>query len=103
MIKINVNSETSVYHLEGSIEHYEASTCKEIFKECLESNTGSSIEVDLSKLESVSSVTLSFLLFGLRLAKTLGSQINYQNIPPVLFNMARVSGIESFLLKKKES
>lgn len=102
MIKITLNSENTVYHLVGTIEHYEASTCKDILKECLESNAGSSIEVDLSKLESVSSITLSFLLFGLRQAKSLGCQIIYQNIPPVLFNMARVSGIESFLLKKKD-
>ena len=97
MIVINPDSD-SVFHLQGTIEHFEAVICKKNLNSCLETVAGKNIEIDLSGLESVNSITLSFLLFGLRSAKLFSCKLNYKNIPPSLFNMARVSGIESILI-----
>lgn len=96
MISIEVEN-NSIFHLKGSIEHFEAVACKDILKACLESNAGKTINLDISKLESVSSITLSFLLYGFRSAKSYSSLLIYKNMSPALFNMARVSGIESIL------
>lgn len=96
MISIAAQS-SSLSLLRGTIEHFEASACKEVLKTCLDAYSGKSITLDVSKLESVSSVTLSFLLYGLRSAKLVPVDLTYSNIPPALFNMARVSGIESIL------
>jgi anti-anti-sigma factor len=87
----------SLFYLTGTVEHFEAIACKDVLKKCIDSNAGKSIILDISKLESVSSVTLSFLLYGLRSAKLLTAHLKYKNMSPALFNMARVSGIESIL------
>ena len=97
MITIN-SGDNAILYLKGTVEHFEAVSCKEILKSCLVSKAGNSINIDLSGLESVSSVTLSFLLFGLRSAKLASCQLSYKNMTPPLFNMARVSGIESILV-----
>ncbi len=97
MITISGDSE-SFFYLKGSVEHFEADKCKAALESCLNSHSGKTIELDLSGLESVSSVSLSFLLFGMRAAKLLSCHLIYKNMPPSLFNMARVSGIESILI-----
>lgn len=84
--------------LKGSVSHSETIKCKELLSDCLSSEIDKEIQVDIAELESVSSVTLSFLLFGLRAAKLQSCEIHYKNMPPALFNMARVSGIESILV-----
>ena len=96
MISISAESD-SIYYLKGTIEHFEAESCKDILKSCLASEAGKNLNVDLAGLESVSSITLSFLLFGIRAAKQLSCHLSYKNMPPSLFNMARVSGIEGIL------
>lgn len=98
MITISSDS-SSLYYLKGTIDHLEAESCKDILKSYLDAAAGKSINIDLSGLESVSSVTLSFLLYGLRSAKLISCNLSYKNMPPSLFNMARVSGIESILVK----
>lgn len=97
MISIDTEN-SSLFYLKGTVEHFEATACKDIFKECISSNAGKSISLDISKLESVSSITLSFLLYGLRAAKPLSVRLTYKDMSPALFNMARVSGIESILI-----
>ena len=97
MIIIEKENDT-LFYLKGSIEHFEAIACKSVLKGCIDSNAGKSINLDISKLESVSSVTLSFLLYGLRSAKLLSTHLLYKNMSPALFNMARVSGIENILV-----
>lgn len=96
---ISISSESnSLYCLKGTIDHLEAENCKDILNSCLAAETNKDINIDLSGLESVSSVTLSFLLYGLRSAKLNSCHISYKNMPSPLFNMARVSGIESILV-----
>ena len=97
MITISAES-SSVFYLKGTIEHFEAENCKATLKSCLDSEAGKNLNIDLAGLESVSSITLSFLLYGLRAAKPLSCHLSYKNMPPALFNMARVSGIESILI-----
>jgi len=89
---------SSHFYLKGTVEHFEAIACKGILNECISSNAGKSISLDISKLASVSSITLSFLLYGLRAAKPLSVRLTYKDMSPALFNMARVSGIESILI-----
>lgn len=98
MITVSTD-DNAIMHLQGTVEHFEAVACKDLLRKCISENLDENMIIDLSGLESVSSITLSFLLFGLRSAKLLDSQINYQNMPPALFNMARVSGIESILIR----
>jgi anti-anti-sigma regulatory factor len=96
---ITINPESNdVLFLKGTIEHFEAVSCKLILKSCLDAEAGKILNIDLSGLESVSSVTLSFLLYGLRSAKLISCHLSYKNMPPSLFNMARVSGIEGILV-----
>ena len=102
MISIDAGND-SIYYMKGSINHLEAVACKDILKSCIGSNAGKRISLDISKLESVSSVTLSYLLYGLRSAKLLSAHLTYKNMPSALFNMARVSGIESILNNSNEA
>lgn len=99
MIKINADAE-SRFTLSGSIAHHEANKCKQLLKNCISDNTAEDIEINISGLSSVSSVTLAFLLFGLRQAKESSKGLHYQDMTPALFNMARVSGIENILITK---
>jgi anti-anti-sigma factor len=86
--------------LKGSVEHFEATQCKSILSEAIQTFSGKALQLDISGLESVSSIALSFLLFGLRCASKSSCELHYHNMPPALFNMARVSGIETILLDK---
>jgi anti-anti-sigma regulatory factor len=97
VITISLES-TDLLFLKGTVEHFEAVSCKVILQSCLNTGAGKNVNIDLSGLESVSSVTLSFLLYGLRSAKLLSCHLSYKNMPPPLFNMARVSGIEGILV-----
>jgi len=87
--------------LTGTVEHFEAVECKKVLSECIQSVEGDTLLLDLSGLESVSSIALSFLLYGLRAAKQASCELHYKNMPSALFNMARVSGIESILVENK--
>jgi anti-anti-sigma factor len=88
--------------LTGTVEHFEAVQCKSSLSELIQAYSGKSLHLDLSGLESVSSIALSFLLFGLRFANKSSCELHYLNMPPALFNMARVSGIETILLDKPQ-
>ena len=88
----------SILYLSGTIEHFEAAQCKQSLSLHLSEINEDNLHIDISGLQSVSSVTLAFLLFGLREAKLSSRQLYYKNMPPALFNMARVSGIESILI-----
>lgn len=97
MITISQDSD-GLYHVSGTIEHFEAEKGKSLFEDYLSKANKGEINVDLSKLKSVSSVTLSFLLFGIRKAQAESCELHYKNMSPELFNMARVSGIENILV-----
>lgn len=97
MISISSNADSEL-SLSGAIEHFEATKCKQLLKETLARADKGDVGIDISGLESVSSVTLAFLLFGLREAKSSSKNLYYINMPPALFNMARVSGIENILI-----
>ncbi len=84
--------------LEGTVEHFEAVQCKNVLGECIQSMSAKNLELDISGLASVSSIALSFLLYGMRAATKSGCKLKYINMPPALFNMARVSGIENILM-----
>lgn len=100
MIKIETQDGHTVL-LTGTVEHFEAVECKNVLSERIQSADGATLHIDLSGLESVSSIALSFLLFGMRAAKLASCDLHYQNMPATLFNMARVSGIESILIDNK--
>ena len=100
MISIETDSEETS-RLQGSIEHFEAEECKRILSDFIKKTSGKTLHLDLSGLESVSSIALSFLLTGLRAAIDAECDLHYKNMPAALFNMARVSGIESILIDKK--
>ncbi|MFE8072101.1 STAS domain-containing protein [Marinobacteraceae bacterium S3BR75-40.1] len=55
------------------------------------------MKLDLSGLESFSSVVLSLLLCWMRLARRQGIELILVHIPPKLFDMARVSGLDTLL------
>lgn len=97
MISINQDSD-GLFHMSGTIEHFEAEKGKSLFAGYLDKANKGEINFDISRLESVSSVTLSFLLFGIRKAQTESCELHYKNMSPELFNMARVSGIENILV-----
>lgn len=84
--------------LTGTVEHFEAVECKNVLSEHIQASEDAKLLLDLSGLESVSSISLSFLLYGMRAAKLASCDLHYKNMPPALFNMARVSGIESILI-----
>jgi len=100
VIKIQSQSEQPAL-LTGTVEHFEAIECKSLLSEFIKSSEGKTLHLDLSGLESVSSIALSFLLYGMRAAKLSACDLHYKNMPPALFNMARVSGIESILIENK--
>lgn len=102
MIQIHVRSADSISMI-GSVEHFEANECKAVLQATLKDYSDRKVDLDLSQLSSVSSVALSFLLYGLRVAKDLSCSLHYSNMSSELFNMARVSGIESMLIRKEDS
>lgn len=53
--------------------------------------------IDFEGLESVSSAILSLMLCCLRVAQAEKCELNFSNLPPKLYDMARVGGIESML------
>lgn len=100
MISIETDSD-NIAKLQGSVEHFEAEQCKNTLSDFINKSSGKTLELDLSGLDSVSSIALSFLLSGLRAAREADCDLHYKNMPAALFNMARVSGIESILVDKK--
>jgi len=85
--------------LAGVIGNESANEVNALLKEHVKFRANSNLVIDLLELKSVSSVVLSLLLCGLRAAKEVDCHLSYRNMPQDLFNMARVSGIESILLK----
>lgn len=62
---------------------------------------GDELEIDLSGLLSVNSVTLSILLSILRIAEPRGCAVSFCNMSSDLFSIARVGGLDSILPLKK--
>lgn len=91
------NNQGTYYYMEGTLIHSEAEAAKLLLLRCIERHSGAVVTIDLTEFDSVSSISLSFLLYGLRVAKKHNALVHYVNIPPALFNMARVSGIETIL------
>jgi len=85
--------------LVGLIGSETANEVNALLKEHVRYRANSILVLDLVELKSVSSVILSLLLCGLRTAKEVNCNLSFKNMPQDLFNMARVSGIESILLK----
>lgn len=53
--------------------------------------------IDLEKLTTFNSQVLSLLLCGLRTAHKSQCRVRFDNMPPGLFDMARVGGLDSVL------
>lgn len=100
MITIDLGDNKTL-QVSGVVEHFEAEKCKQLLSQYIAKTSEHSIQIDISNLKSVSSITLSFLLFGLREAKRFSKKVCYHNISPALFNVARVSGIEGILTFKQ--
>lgn len=64
--------------------------------ELLKLATGS-VVFDLSTVEQSTSVGLSVLLSWMRAAKTLGIQLTFVGMSSVMFDIARVSGLDDML------
>jgi len=95
----DVNSST--ISLVGSVSHHEANQVQSDLERRIKQSAQQSLDIDLSALESVSSVVLSLLLCGLRAASSVSCTARYVNMPQGLFNMARVGGIESILVSSE--
>lgn len=64
-----------------------------LLRECREKQ----VTVELSGLETTSSVVLSMLLCWMRSARRQGVDLELVNAPGKLYDMARVSGLDTFL------
>lgn len=64
---------------------------------------GDELEIDLSALQSVNSVTLSVLLSILRIAEQRSCVVSFCNMSGDLFSIARVGGLDSILPLKKRA
>ena len=100
MFSIKRVDETTIL-LVGGVSVEKATDVSVLIQEHVRNKPNSELSIDLSELETVSSVMLSLLLCGLRAAKEVSCNLRYINISQDLFNMARVSGIESILLKSE--
>lgn len=58
---------------------------------------GEKFTIDFQGLESVSSAILSMMLCCLRIAQAEKCDLAFSNLPPRLYDMARVGGLESML------
>ena len=59
--------------------------------------SGAQFSIDFKGLESVSSSILSLMLCCLRVAQAERCELSFRNLPPKLYDMARVGGLESLL------
>lgn len=86
--------------MQGSLTDQEIREAKTLLSVFIESKAASSkrISIDVSGLDTVSSVVVAFLLSGLRAAKRNDCELYYKNLPEYLFNMARVGGVETILV-----
>jgi len=98
MFSVSVVDDVTI-SLVGLIGNETANEANALLKEHVRNRANSNLVIDLVELQSVSSVVLSLLLCGLRAAKEVRCNLSYKNMPQDLYNMARVSGIESILLK----
>ncbi len=58
-------------------------------------HAGNALTLDLEQFQTVSSAVLSLLLCVLRAASDQECQLHIRSMPPKLFDMARVGGLES--------
>jgi ABC-type transporter Mla MlaB component len=88
--------------LNGQVSESEVREAKLLLATFIESNASncSTIKIDVSGIENVSSVIVAILLSGLRAAKKYSCHLSYINLPEYLFNMAKVGGVEDILLGK---
>ena len=90
----------SVVAFNGSIALDEIVTLKQALEEKVRAKAGSELCIDLSGLVTVSSVALSLLLCGLRVADKVSCQLSYANMPQKLFDIMRVGGLESLIPRR---
>lgn len=98
MFKIEEVGESAI-SLGGQIRHQEANEIKSKLESRIKRSTNKDLDIDLSQISNVSSVVLSVLLCGIRAAKSASCNVRYINTPQGLYNMARVGGIESIIVK----
>jgi ABC-type transporter Mla MlaB component len=85
--------------LAGSLSEREAREAKSLLLSFVQESSSEhkSVKIDVSGVESVSSIVVAILLSGLRAANKHSCVLSYVNLPEYLFNMARVGGVESIL------
>ena len=95
----NVESGVLEVSMHGALLDQEVREAKVFLSVFIESKAPSCkhINIDVSGLETVSSVVVAFLLSGLRAAQRSSCDLHYKNLPEYLFNMARVGGVETIL------
>ena len=91
------SSEPKSFSISGSLQGHEVRQAKKILAECIENHSAQSLDIDASSLDTVSSVVIAWMLSGLRVAETVSCRLRYVNLPTLLFNTARVGGVESIL------
>ena len=58
---------------------------------------GDQVCIDLAQIGRSDSAGLALLMSWLRLARQSGKQLSFQQVPPQLLGLARVSGVEHIL------
>jgi len=88
---------TKAFSVSGSFEGGEVRDAQQLLTECVQKHSAQSLDVDVSSLDTVSRVAFVWMLSGLRVAETVSCHLRYVNLPTLLFNTARVGGVESIL------
>jgi len=83
--------------VKGQLSHINANESIKKLRLIIQSHHSGALQINLSELESVNSVVLSFLLSGIRAASKSACLIRYAGMSDSLFNMARVGGVEGLL------
>lgn len=91
-----VKTEAGRVFLSGTVGHDKAVAAREALVQALSGQTGE-VTLELSGLKSARSVVLSILLRVLAEAEKRQLTLRLEGMPRQLFEMARVSGLDSIL------
>ncbi|RMF18035.1 MAG: anti-sigma factor antagonist [Gammaproteobacteria bacterium] len=95
-MSFRVQREGPRVQLSGTVEHASAVAAREALVRALDGLSGE-VVLELSGLESASSVSISVLLRVMAEADRRKLELRLESMPRRLFEMARVSGLDSIL------
>lgn len=102
-VSINATGELLTVMLDGEIDHHSAKGIREQIDEAIEFNMPSLLIMDFGRVSFMDSSGIGLVMGRYRNLQKNGAKLNLVNLPPNIYKVMRLAGIERLAKIEKEN